>query len=63
VKWRRTQGVYHSDCGRFTIKKEPTHDASGALMERYPWVLYKGKTVVCCYGLLSEAKDGAEGGA
>ena len=59
MKWRRTQGVYHSDCGRFTIKKEPTHDDAGRIVERYPWALYRGKSHHCSYGLLSEAKDGA----
>jgi len=60
VKWRRSQGVYHSDCGRFSIKKHPTHDAKGNIMERYPWWLSKGKTVKCCFATLWEAKEGAE---
>ena len=57
MRWRRSQGAYLSDCGNFTIKKVPTH-AFGRIVERYPWQLFKGKTLVCCYGLLSEAKVG-----
>ena len=60
MNWRRTKGEYHSDCGNFTISKKPTHDANGNIIERYPWQLFKGKAIVCCYGLLGEAKDGAE---
>lgn len=48
-KWR-------SDCGTFSIKKRQTHDERGNIMERYPWELWKGEKLLCCYGLLSDAK-------
>jgi len=56
MKWRRVQGEYHSDCGTYVIKKRPTHDSNGNIINRYPWELWKEKKIVCCYGLLSEAK-------
>lgn len=60
TQWRRSQGEYHSDCGTYVIKKRPTHDDNGNIIERYPWELYKGKKIICCYGLLKYAKDGIE---
>jgi len=59
MKWQKLKGEYRSDCGTFTIKKTPTHGAAGNRETRYPWELYKGEVLVCCYGLLSEAKASA----
>lgn len=56
MKWKRTDGAYHSDCGTYIIRKRRTHDTNGNIVNRYPWEVSKGKKVVCCYGLLSEAK-------
>lgn len=62
MKWKRSDGVYHSDCGTYIITKRPTHDVNGNIINRYPWELRKGKEkkILCCAGFLSEAKALAE---
>lgn len=41
MRWVRDEhGVYHSDCGRFSIRKLHSYQMHSAASRAFPWVLY-----------------------
>ena len=75
MNWHKVSGIspslgpeiyrlrYRSDCGSYTISKRSPYSADGRVVERYPWMLCKGRsqvTFVGAFGLLGEAKAYAE---